>query len=450
MPQIPKIKLTLPYKFEPRDYQLEALISLDEGIKRAVICWARGLGKDLFAMNYLIKKAYEVPGVYLHCFPNYNQAKRAIWKSVHMTHDGESMAYLDHIPEQLIRNKNSSEMMITLENGSIYCLMGLDGKNAMRARGMNPSFVILSEYAFMDPESWRTLEPRVKQNNGTAIFISTPNGQNHFYELYNYAKSDPKHYFSSLVTVTDAGTLNDEDIEQLRREGVPEDFIQQEYFCSFKRGAEGSYYGKLIQKARDDDRICSLPVIPDLPVHTSWDIGIGDSTSIFFFQALRNGTYNFINYYENNGEGLGHYIKYLNDFKSENSIEYGTHFVPHDMQNKEFTSGVDRMQSARDFGYEMTVVPRKGIDEGIQAVRSILPLCSFDAKKCVVGIKCLDFYRKKWNESLKVYYSEPCHDKWSHGADSFRYAAQGIKSIGFDNNSRPDDDIKAIHSYWGL
>ena len=93
------LELILPHKFEPREYQLDALISLDSGIKRAVICWARGLGKDLFAMNYLIKKAYEVPGVYLHCFPNYNQAKRAIWKSVHMTHDGESMAYLDHIPE---------------------------------------------------------------------------------------------------------------------------------------------------------------------------------------------------------------------------------------------------------------------------------------------------------------------------------------------------------------
>jgi phage terminase large subunit len=185
-------------------------------------------------------------------------------------------------------------------------------------------------------------------------------------------------------------------------------------------------------------------------VHTSWDIGIGDSTSIFFFQALKNGTYNFINYYENNGEGLGHYIKYLNDFKFANEIEYGTHFVPHDMQNKEFTSGVDRMQSAREFGYEMTVVPRKGIDEGIQAVRSILPLCSFDIKKCANGIKCLDFYRKKWNESLKVYYDEPLHDRYSHGADSFRYAATGIKSIGFDRDSRPDDEIKAINAYWGM
>lgn len=444
-----KTEITLPHKFIPRTYQLEAMKALDNGVKRLVISWARGLGKDLFAMNYLIKKAMEIPGVYLHCFPNYNQAKRAIWKSVHNTHEGEAIAYLDHIPKEIIKHKNSSEMTVQLVNGSIYCVMGLDGKNAMRARGMNPSFVILSEFAFMDPESWRVLEPRVKQNNGTAIFISTPNGQNHFYELYNYAKSDTKNYYASLVTVEDAGTLNKDDIEQLRLEGVPEDFIQQEYYCSFKRGAEGSYYGKLIQKARDEDRICKLPIIPDLPVHSSWDIGIGDSTAIWLFQALRNGTYNFVQYYENNGEGLEHYIKFLNEFKSKNDIEWGTHFVPHDMQNKEFTSGVDRMQSAREFGYHMTVVPKKLVEEGIQAVRSILPLCYFDSEKCAHGLKCLDFYRKKWNDNLKCYYDDPLHDKWSHGSDSFRYASIGIKSIGFGNDGGLDNDFGALKKYWG-
>ena len=442
-------EITIPYKFEPRDYQLKAMRAMDNGTKRVVLTWARGLGKDLMAMNYLIKKAIEKPGVYLHCFPNYNQAKRAIWKSVHETHDGESMSYLDHIPPELIKHKNSSEMMITFTNGSIYCVMGLDGKNAMRARGMNPSFVILSEYAFMDPESWHTLEPRVIQNNGTVIFISTPNGQNHFYELYNWAKNDPEHYYADLVTVEDAGTLTPENIEQLRREGVPEDFIQQEYYCSFKRGSEGSYYGKLIQKARDEGRICRLPIIPDLPCHTSWDIGIGDSTAIWTFQALRNGTYNFIDYYENQGEGLEHYLKYLKKFKAENDIEWGTHFVPHDMANREFTSGVDRIETARGFGYDMTVVPKKRIAEGIQALRSLIPLCSFDEVKCAQGIKCLDFYRKKYNDVLKVYYDEPCHDKWSHGSDAARMFAVGAKAIGFYNDKDPRSEYDAIAAYFG-
>ena len=280
-------------------------------------------------------------------------------------------------------------------------------------------------------------------------FIShnTPNGQNHFYELFQYAKTDPS-WYASLVTVKDAGTLNEEHLEQLRKEGVPEDFIQQEYMCSFRRGAEGSYYGKLIQAARDSDRICSLPIIPDLPVHSSWDIGIGDSTSIWLFQALRNGCYNFVQYYENHGEGLEHYVKYLNRFRAEHDIEWGRHFVPHDMQNKEFTSGVDRLSTAREFGYSMTVVPKKPIEEGIQAVRSVLPLCFFDSIKCAYGIKCLDFYRKKYNDALKVYYDQPQHDRWSHGSDSFRYASIGIKSVGFTERNN-EDDMKALKSYWG-
>ncbi len=442
-------EIIIPYKFVPRDYQLEAMEALDSGIKKAVITWGRGLGKDLFAMNYLIKKAVEVPGVYLHCFPNYNQAKRAIWKSVHETHKGETMGYLEHIPKQLIKHKNSSEMMIQLTNGSVYCLMGLDGKNAARARGMNPSFVILSEYAFMDPESWQTVQPRVEQNKGTVIFISTPNGKNHFYELYNWAKHDNKNYFCSLKTVEDAGTLNADQIEQIRREGVPEDFIQQEYFCSFERGAQGSYYGKLIQKARDDNRILDFPIFSDLPVQTSWDIGVGDNTAIWFFQALRNGTYNFIHYYENQGEGLEHYLKYLTRYEKKHDIIWGKHFVPHDMENREFTSGVDRIQTAREFGFNMTVVPKKAIYEGIQAVRSILPVCQFHKTNCAYGIKCLDFYRKKYNESLKVYYDEPMHDKWSDGADSFRYGAIGIRGIGVLENLNADDDYRAMQAYWG-
>lgn len=441
--------ITLPHKFKCRPYQYDAWKALKSGKNRLVCCWHRGCGKDLLFLNALIDIMSEKPGVYLHCFPKYAQGKKAIWTSVHQTDEGESMAYLDHIPKELIKGKNGTEMMIQLKNGSIYCIMGLDGRNAERARGMNPNFVILSEYAYMDPEAWQTLEPRISQNKGTAVFLSTPNGQNHFYNLYNYAKQNPDRYYASLLTIEDTQTISLDHINQLREEGFPEDFIQQEYYCSFTRGAEGSYYGKFIQKARDDDRITSLPIIPDLPCHTAWDIGIGDATAIWTFQALRNGTYNLINYYENQGEGLEHYVNVLNEYKAKNRIIWGRHFVPHDMQNREFTSGVDRLTSAREFGYEMTIIPRKPIAEGIQAVRTILPLCSFDAVNCKYGIQCLDFYRKKYNDSLKTYYDEPLHDKYSHGADAFRMAAIGIKSIGFFNDEALENDFKALKNYWG-
>jgi len=220
--------LIIPHKFKCRPYQDDAWTAIENGCKRLVCCWHRGCGKDLMFLNALIVQMILHPGVYLHCFPNYSQGKRAIWDSIHSTDDGDSLGYLEHFPEELIASKNSSDMMIKLKTGSVYCVLGLDGKNAQRARGMNPRFVILSEYAFMDPESWYTLEPRITQNNGTAVFLSTPNGQNHFYQLYNYAKSNPKEYFSSFITIDYTLTVSKQHIENLRREGVPEDFIQQE------------------------------------------------------------------------------------------------------------------------------------------------------------------------------------------------------------------------------
>lgn len=443
----PEINIELPYKFVPRWYQLPILQALDKGKKRVVACLHRGAGKDLLSLNYLIKRAFQDPGVYLHCFPNFSQAKRAIWKSNHSTDEGESISYLDHIPPELIKTKNSSEMIIEFINGSIYALMGLDGKNAMRARGMNPKFIILSEYAYMDPDAWRTLEPRISANKGTAIFISTPNGQNHFYNLYNTAKANPDKYYATLLTINDTKILDDKHIENLRQEGFPEDFIQQEYYCSFSRGAEGSYYGKLIQAARDENRITELKLIPDLPCHTSWDIGIGDSTAIWIFQILPNSTYHFVHYYECNGEGLQHFVDYISEWKRKNRAIWGNHFVPHDMRNEEFGTGITRLATARNLGIEMKVVEKLSVDEGIQSVRSVLPLCQFDAEQCKRGIQCLDFYRKKWNDTAKVYYDKPFHDQWSHGADSFRYAILGSKM--YSSSGSLEDDMGALRKFWG-
>jgi hypothetical protein len=248
-------------------------------------------------------------------------------------------------------------------------------------------------------------------------------------------KNPNSEYFATKLTIEDTGVYESDFLERKRGEGMPEDFIQQEYFCSFTRGAEGAYYGKLIQKARDEDRITRISVTSDLPVHTAWDIGIGDSSAIWLFQTLKNGRINFLHYYENNNEPLDHYLRYLDNWKAKHGVVFGKHFVPHDMRNREFTSGISRMEVARNMGYVMTPIVNPegrayGIEEGIQTARSLLPHCQFDESHCKRGVQCLDFYRKKWNDILKVYFDEPLHDQYSHGADAFRMAAIGIKTIG--------------------
>lgn len=429
--------LQIPHKFQCRPYQISAWEAWKARKRKMCLCWHRGAGKDLFALNCFIWRMVREPAVYLHCFPQYSQGKKAIWNSLHQTDEQEPISYLDHFPKEIIKYKNSTEMRIELFNGAIYCIMGIDGKNAQLARGMNPTHVIVSEYAYMNEESWDVIEPRVSQNGGTVIFASTPNGKNHFYREFNYAASGHKpDYFASLVTNDDTHIHTNEHLEDLRAKGKPEDFIRQEYFCDFSRGAAGSYYGNLIQKARQEERICTLRVSPNLPVHSAWDIGIGDSNAIFLFQCLNNGNINVLHYYENSNEGLPHYLKYLDNWKAKHQAIWGTHFVPHDMQNREYTSGDDRLSAARNLGYEMRIVPKKGIEDGIEAVRSLLPHCSFDEKECKRGIDCLDFYRKKWNDTLKVYYDVPLHDQYSHGADAFRMLAVGINALGTGGNNK--------------
>lgn len=455
-------EITIPHKFLCRPYQREAWEALDAGKKRIVCAWHRGAGKDLFCLNYLIYRMIQSPGVYLHCFPKHNQAKRAIWKGVHETHDGESMGYLDHFPPEIVKAKNGSEMSIELINGAVYHLLGVDGKNASAARGMNPKFVIFSEYAFMDREAWDTIEPRLSQNNGQALFISTPNGQNHFYKLFEYAKgatqdkNNPQsdQYYASLLTIDDTSVFDSGFIEGKRAEGMPEDFIQQEYYCSFTRGAEGSYYGKQIQAVKDEERITRLNPVPDIKCHTAWDIGVGDASSIFIFQQLSNGKINFLDYYENQGEGLEHYLGYLDKYRDKNKIMWGTHYVPHDMRNREFTSGISRMEVAEKMGYKMTPVLKNGqaygLEEGIQVVRSTLPNCVFNSTIRDTGVKCLEFYRKKYNEALKVYYDQPLHDKYSHGADAFRMACVGLKEIGEPGKLSADSIAEMRRKYTGF
>lgn len=454
--------IQLPNKFLCRPYQQSAWEAIFEHDKKRIVCaWHRGAGKDLFGINALICLMMKRVGVYIHGFPKYSQAKRAIWKGVHDTDEGEPMGYLDHFPPELVESMNGSEMSVKLINGSQYHLMGFDGRNAEVARGMNPVGIILSEYSFMMKEAWDTVEPRLSQNNGVAMFLSTPNGRNHFYNLLEYAKVAHKDkenplrndYFCSHITVDDTKVFGEGFIESKRSEGMSEDWIQQEYYCSFNRGAEGSYYGKQIQCARDDERITRLSINRDVPCYTGWDIGIGDSTSIWIFQQLSNGKINFLDYYENHGEKLEHYINYLDKYRTANNILWGSHYVPHDMRIREFTSGISRLDIAEKLGYKMTPVLKNnqayGLDEGIQCVRSTLPNCVFDEKGCKHGLICLDMYHKKYNEVLKVYSDNPEHDRHSHGADAFRMACVGIRELGDQRKLSPDTIRDMRQKYLG-
>ncbi len=162
---------------------------------------------------------------------------------------------------------------------------------------------------------------------------------------------------------------------------------------SFETAVDGAYYSKQLAKARLEERICRVFHEADLPVHTAWDLGYGDSTSIWFFQILGKEV-RVIDHYENSGEPLTFYLKLVKDKK----YNYGTHLVPHDAGVHEYSTGFTRITVARNHGVEFTRVADVGLDEGIDAVRKTLDRCWFEEQKCSSGLKALDAYKRQWNE----------------------------------------------------
>ncbi len=221
------IKLTLPYNYEPRQYQLPVLQALDSGIKRAVCVWHRRAGKDKTFLNYMIRCMYERIGIYYYFFPTYNQGKKILWDGI----DKEGKPLLDHFPEPLISSKNATEMKITLQNGSLFQVVGTDNYDSIV--GTNPIGFVFSEFALQDPMAWGYIRPILAENGGWAIFPYTPRGFTHGYDIYQMAQMNPN-WYCELLTIIDTGAITEAQVEEERNSGMSESLIQQEFYCSFE------------------------------------------------------------------------------------------------------------------------------------------------------------------------------------------------------------------------
>jgi hypothetical protein len=410
--------LTVPYNYTPRDYQMPFLRAMDNGCKRAVKVWHRRAGKDKTDLNFVVKRAVQHRGYYPYFFPTSAMGRKILWDGM----DKSGFKFIDHIPEQLIANKNHTEMKVTLRNGSIIQVVGTDNIENV---GVNPIGCIFSEFALQSQRAWDLTRPILAENGGWAIFNFTPRGKNHAYDLLKMAKANDK-WFAEVLTVDDTGAISPEAIQEERDSGMSEDMIQQEFYCSFERGQEGSYYGKYMSQALLDGRICGVPFDPAAQVITAWDIGIGDSTAIWFCQQV-GGEIHLIDYYERAGEGLAHYASMLDTKRQENNWIYQAHYAPHDIEARELNTGLSRKDYARQLGINFVTLPKLRVEDGIEAVRAILPRCFFDERNCAAGIKALENYRKRFDERHNVYSNVPLHDWASHGADAFRYLAVAIK-----------------------
>lgn len=419
-----RIKLN---RFEPREYQKPILEAIEQkGYRKVLAILPRRAGKDIVAWNLCIRELLRKTCVIYYIFPTYAQGKKVLWDSI--TNDG--FRILDYLPEELIESKNSQEMKIRLINQSIFQVVGSDSYDNLV--GTNPQGCVFSEYSLQDPRAYQFIRPILTANQGWCLMISTPRGKNHLWELYNIASQSPE-WFCYKLTLDDTKHIPFEEIERERREGImSEDLIQQEWYTSFSLGVEGSYYSKYLDKLKLNGQIGLVPWEPSFQVHTVWDIGVRDSTSIIWY-SICGQVVRILDYYENNKQGLEHYIEVIKN----KPYSYGKHFAPHDISVTEWGSGISRLEKARQLGLKFefkmdknnkaqSALPNVSIMDGIEAVRSLFARCWIDEENCKGLINALENYRQEYDHKLKVYNTRPLHNFASHGADAMRYLALSI------------------------
>lgn len=242
-------EITIPHNFTPRPYQLPFLQAMERGTKRAALIWHRRCGKGKTLINFTAARMCERVGAYYHVFPEYSQGKKIMWDG----RDKDGFKFTDHFPKEIRSKVNETELKITLRNGSIWQIIGADNYDSLV--GPNPVGIVFDEWAVSDkyPKAWDYFRPILAENGGWAVFIFTPRGRNHGFELYQNALNNPD-WFCQVLTVRDTQAITQEAIETERRAGMSDDMIQQEFYCSFIASTSDVLIPfELIQAAMDRD-----------------------------------------------------------------------------------------------------------------------------------------------------------------------------------------------------
>lgn len=428
----------IPYHFDSRPYQRPFIRAVHDAIKGKSSkryfyqVWHRRSGKDKTDIADAVpRRLIQDPCLVKFIYPTLVMGRENLWDGI----GADGFKYRDHIPEGLRigkANETTMKMKVRTKQNleSLFQISGSDRPDSLR--GGNPKMVVFSEWADQDPYAWDVVEPILRENDGIAIFNTTPKGDNHARALLEYAKTNPL-WHTEILTAEQTGIWSLKQLDEIREdiirrfsangrsESEANAYFEQEYMCSFDSPVVGSYYGAGMKLAEQQGRITKVPWNEGLPVHTFWDLGMDDSMSIWFMQQY-GMQYRFIDYYESSGEGLTHYAKVLQD----RGYLYGKHFAPHDISVREIGTGKSRLETAHKLGLKFEVGPKLGVDDGINAGRAILRQCAFDEDKCYRGINCLKNYRKDWDKINQVFRKTPKHDWASHGADAFRTFAVGF------------------------
>lgn len=437
----------IKFGYEPRPLQAD----LHRALKRfnVLVCHRR-FGKTVFAVNDMIEQGMRLYSSrklarprYAYIAPDYGMAKRIVWDYF--------KAFTKGIPG-VIPNENELRIDISLfgdETDTLrFQLWGAEKPDKLVGTYLDGS--ILDEFGVMNPSVWSTAirpqlsdKDRIKVHKPWAHFIGTPRGKNSFYDLYKYARdSKDAEWFQKVLKASETGYVDAAELASARRT-MSEDEYMQEYECSFEAALKGAYYSKIISDLETKKRITRVPYDPSLGVITGWDLGMNDSLVIWFAQRLFREV-RIIDYLEmaDMPDGLLDVVREL----QKRPYVYSTHLLPHDAAVRGLNDGKSRVDTLRGLGLRnIHVLERKGLNDGINAVKNLLQMCWFSEDNTQRGLECLRSYRRDWDDKAQVFKDAPKHDWASHGADGFRTLAMGIdRDRGLEQNER---QTRAVTEY---
>ena len=417
--------ITIPYSPRP----LQRTLHNEMRSKRwgVVVCHRR-FGKTVWAINHILRDAIlsqEANPRYAYMAPTYRQAKNVAWDYLKQ--------FAGEIPGVRF---HETELRCDLPTGARISLLGAENPDSLR--GIYLDGCVMDEVAQMPENVFpEVIRPALSDRKGWAVFVGTPMGHNAFFDLYEQARSSDE-WLTAVYRASETGLLDDEELDAARAM-MSVDQYAQEFECSWNANVPGSIYGKELEASVEAGRICNVPYDPSVPVDTWFDLGIGDSTAVWFTQSVGRAIH-VIDFYENRNEGLPHYCHVLNS----KGYLYGTHNAPHDIEVRELGSGKSRRETAYDLGLNFRVVPKLPLEDGIHAAQMIIPRCWFDRDACKVGLEALRHYHRAYNERTRSFRSSPVHDWSSHAADAWRYFAVGLRESR--DNGRPPQSM-AVTAY---
>ena len=313
-----------------------------------MVCHRRA-GKTVACINDLLRRAIadgKRDGRYAYIAPQYNQAKDIVWEYL--------KRFASPIPGVSF---NEAELRCDLPNGARIRLYGAE--NADRLRGLYLDGVVLDEYADMRPSIWgEILRPLLADRLGWVVWIGTPKGRNSFYDLWEGALDKPD-WFRLMLRASETSLIADAELADAKTQMTREQY-EQEFECSFSAAIMGAYYAREMDEAERDGRLTSVPVERVALVHTAWDLGIGDSTAIWFAQMVGK-EWRLVDFYEASGVGLDHYVRALR----QRDYNYGAHYLPHDAEAKELGTGKSRTEVLRSLGLSsVQIIKAQRVEDG--------------------------------------------------------------------------------------